>query len=217
MQAIGEMVEEVAVSLTRAVQCPSKEEVRLTPTTPSTPANPCHSDAEKPTWYRWSGDDGERLATAVAEIRKRPGIGILFAGKPGNGKTTAARQYAGPRAWFWDCGDNSRDYQAFIRGEDRFVFACGRRVLIVDDLGAESGWNDFGTKREPMGEWLNGLYNLWANGRWNGRLFVTTNLTGTEIAERYGKRILSRLLEMCIPVRFEGHSFRRIAGRSIGA
>lgn len=169
----------------------------------------------KPTVYSWTGPDGEALAKALAKTAALPNVGILFAGAPGNGKTTAARQHACEGAWFWDCGDSDPECRAFILGEDRYVTLGKRRNAIIDDLGAEEPWNEYGTKHEPLGEWLWGLHKRWVRGEWAGRLFVTTNLTGKEVANRYGGALLSRLLEMCVPCKFTGPSLRRIAGMPV--
>jgi len=167
--------------------------------------------------YEWHGEDGAALAAGLAIIRARPNVGLLFSGKPGNGKTTAARQHACEGAWFWDCGDADPECRAFIMGEDRFVTLGRNRNAIIDDLGAEETWNEYGTKHEPIGEWLWGLHKRWCRGEWTGRLFITTNYTGKEVAARYGGALLSRLLEMCVPVRFVGRSLRSLAGTPASA
>ena len=135
--------------------------------------------------------------------------GMILSGAPGNGKTTAARQY-GRGAWFLDCNEDSEDDMAFLDCEDRYVYIPGRNI-IVDDLGAERPFNDYGVKRELVGEWLTGLYSLWKRGKWRGRLFVTTNLSGADIARRYGGPLLDRIREMCVSVKFTGRSRRERA------
>lgn len=135
---------------------------------------------------------------------------MILAGNPGNGKTTAARQYAGMH-WFWDCNDDSEADQAFLAGEDRYVYIPGRNA-VIDDLGAERAFRDYGAHRELMGEWLSGLYKRWKKGEWRHRLFVTTNLDSVAVKTRYGAPLLDRLLEMAVPVRFTGPSRRVRAG-----
>ena len=41
-----------------------------------------------------------------------------------------------------------------------------------------------------------------------GRLMVTTNLNSSQINERYGGRVLDRLLEMCVVYKMSGNSKR---------
>lgn len=165
-------------------------------------------------FYTWDGEDGVRLGDALRIMANNPAIGLFLTGNPGNGKTTAARQF-GRGAWFWDCNDADGRGQGFIMGEDRYVFTPGRDV-IVDDLGAESEFREYGERREIMGEWLSGLYKRWKRGEWRRRLFVTSNLDGRALAARYGAALVDRLLEMCVAVRFTGRS-RRVAANALPA
>lgn len=73
------------------------------------------------------------------------------------------------------------------------------RVLILDDLGAEHV-TDFVTNR---------LFDI-INYRCNHSLplVVSSNLGASQIAELYGPRIASRLLEMCEPVTLAGEDIR---------
>ena len=73
------------------------------------------------------------------------------------------------------------------------------RVLILDDLGAEHV-TDFVTNR---------LFDI-INFRCNHGLplVVSSNLGATQIAELYGPRIASRLMEMCEPVTLVGEDIR---------
>ena len=41
------------------------------------------------------------------------------------------------------------------------------------------------------------------------RLFITTNLTGEQLLDRYGGRVVDRLKQMCVPVRMTGNSKRK--------
>jgi len=73
------------------------------------------------------------------------------------------------------------------------------RVLILDDLGAEH-ITDFVTNR---------LFDI-INFRCNHSmpLVVSSNLGASQIAELYGPRIASRLLEMCEPITLLGEDIR---------
>lgn len=72
-------------------------------------------------------------------------------------------------------------------------------VLYLDDLGTEnaSEW-----VKEQLYLVLNERYN------WNKPIIVTTNLNAKEIAENYGERFASRLVEMCEIIKFTGKDRR---------
>jgi len=88
---------------------------------------------------------------------------------------------------------------------------CGNRYysllykgVVLDDLGAECPRNEYGVKRDMVGEYI-AAHHL----RGNGRLFITTNLTAEQIYERYGGRVADRLKELCVPLAFKGKSKRQ--------
>ena len=83
------------------------------------------------------------------------------------------------------------------------ALACS---VMLDDLGAESAVTDYGVKRELAAEFAVRFHR--AGG---GRLFVTTNLSGEEIAERYTARLTSRIKELCVPLHLAGADKRRWA------
>jgi DNA replication protein DnaC len=72
-------------------------------------------------------------------------------------------------------------------------------LLVIDDLGAEKGT-----------EWVvEQLYRI-VDYRYRMclPLVVTTNLSGREIRDRFGDRILSRLVEACTAVKLTGDDKR---------
>jgi len=86
------------------------------------------------------------------------------------------------------------------QSESRIMAAAKEaRVLILDDLGAEHV-TDFVTNR---------LFDI-INFRCNHSLplVVSSNLGAPQIAELYGPRIASRLMEMCEPVTLVGEDIR---------
>ena len=93
-----------------------------------------------------------------------------------------------------------------------------RCSVILDDLGAESAITDYGIKRETAAEFVvryhrQRMAERVADGP-TRRLFVTTNLTGEQIAERYTARLTSRIKELCIPLHLKGADKRRWANGS---
>ena len=87
-----------------------------------------------------------------------------------------------------------------------------RCSVILDDLGAESAITDYGIKRETAAEFVVRYHRQGA-----GRLFVTTNLTGEQIAERYTARLTSRIKELCIPLHLKGADKRKWGGAKFGS
>ena len=76
-------------------------------------------------------------------------------------------------------------------------------LLIIDDLGIERD-TEYALEQ---------VYNIIdARYKSNKPLIVTTNLTITEIKNPVStahKRIYDRVLEMCVPVKFDGENFRQ--------
>ena len=80
---------------------------------------------------------------------------------------------------------------------------CERNV-ILDDLGAENIKNEYGVKRDIVGEFICRYHT-----RGKGRLFITTNLRGPELLDKYGGRVVDRLKQLCVPFHMEGKSKRK--------
>ena len=87
--------------------------------------------------------------------------------------------------------------------------------VMLDDLGAESALTDYGIKRETAAEFIVRFHRHQMQQRAFGfkprRLFVTTNLTGEELAQRYTARLTSRIKELCIPLHIKGADKRNWA------
>lgn len=142
---------------------------------------------------------------------RKEGIGFLFSGQPGNGKTYAAACIA--NALVDKCVPVMMTSFPLIlealaglnRGDDRNGFLRsldGYELLVIDDLGAE--------RRTEYG--LEIVFSVIDRRYVSGKpMLLTTNLTKeqmeaeTDIALR---RIYDRVLEMCIPVQFTRTSLR---------
>lgn len=146
----------------------------------------------------------------VAEYQPN-GNGLLFIGETGTGKTHLAvailqeliqKQYAGVfyniitlldelRASY-NSQDESEQWEIIDRVRDT-------SILVLDDLGAEktSGWvNDR-------------LYAI-INYRYENKktTIVTSNKSHAELNDQIGNRIISRLVEMCRVIPFQGKDYR---------
>lgn len=75
-------------------------------------------------------------------------------------------------------------------------------AMCIDELGVEPLVNDYGEKHEGFNRIINA-----AEARVSP-LFVTTNLKGEQLLERYGERTIDRINRLCRVVKFNGDSLR---------
>ena len=66
--------------------------------------------------------------------------------------------------------------------------------------------SDYGVRLERAGDFIVAWNELHRQGT---RLIITTNLTTAELDGRYGGRVLSRLKDLCVPLRLNGGDKRR--------
>ena len=172
--------------------------------------------------YRFENDRGtvpqmEQARRYVSHWRDmwEQNLGLLFWGKPGNGKTFAAGCIANAllesEEFTWVTvkmttlgavlnklpGMSAQDKDYYING----LLECS--LLILDDFGMERQ-TDYAREQ---------VFNI-IDGRYLARkpLIVTTNLSLTELkhpADMVQQRIYDRILEMCVPVCFDGESLRQ--------
>jgi len=156
------------------------------------------------------------------------GLGILFSGDNGVGKTHLAvavlRELAtakGARAQFWDFHELIREIKSSYDPETKTTElmvlepVVDADVLLLDDLGA---WK--------MTDWMNDTLFYILNSRYMAKrpTLITTNyhdVTREEalaadplrrreyLVERIGQRLRSRLMEMCLVVRMQGGDHRQ--------
>lgn len=162
--------------------------------------------------FRWEPltVDCEEIGAIVASLEewskgfKRGGYGsLLLVGDTGRGKTRLSRCLAAYLAeerfrvqWV--------DFPSFLRRikssydgsgetEDQIIAeVLDNDLTVIDDIGAESHAERSDWADQRLYEILNSAIN-----RGRPSLVITTNLTGRQIRERYGQRVLSRLLECC--------------------
>ena len=168
--------------------------------------------------YRFDHDDGTvpMLAEARnyvehwAEMRQN-GMGLLFWGLPGNGKTFAAACIANALC------ETMKDVRMVtlaavlnrlpaMSAEDKLYYLQSLKncdLLILDDFGMERR-TDYA--REQVFNLIDGRY---LSGR---PLIVTTNLSLQDLkdpADMTEQRIFDRILERCVPICFDGPSLRQ--------
>lgn len=76
-------------------------------------------------------------------------------------------------------------------------------IIYIDDIGTEDNLNSYGNKRMPFAE-------LCGDAEKKGKLLIlTTNLSIDELTERYGDRVVDRLIATTKAVPFTGDSLRK--------
>lgn len=137
------------------------------------------------------------------------GLGLIVSGEYGVGKSTlatlVARGFRSPvfkvnLAVVDELRKLTRSYLEFNCEEP------WTKTVLLDDLGAEHPVNEYGVRLETAGDFIVKYHALREPG---SRLIITTNLTTSELDERYGGRVLSRLKDLCVPLRLEGGDKRR--------
>ena len=142
-------------------------------------------------------------ALAKALLNK---LGIVVSGVSGVGKTAFLKAAFGASR----LGTAFVDLSDPVEAEklDALVWPNYRKQLlemnvILDDMGSEARMNCFGQNRELAAEFVHAYH-----ARGQGVLLVSTNLDGRQFLERYQQRVLSRLLEICVPLKFTGKDKR---------
>ena len=172
--------------------------------------------------YRFDQDNGkvaqmEQARNYVAhwDQMRYENLGLLFWGRPGNGKTFAAASIANALLEQDAPGAPIVKMTTFatvlsklpgLSAQDKECYLEGFRncdLLILDDFGMERQ-TDYAREQ---------LFQL-IDSRYLGRrpLIVTTNLSLREQkqpSDLVQQRIYDRILEMCVPVCFEGESLRQ--------
>ena len=142
---------------------------------------------------------------------KKAGIGLLLFGNVGTGKTYAAGCIANAlidrleSVLFVGMSDVVNRMQGnFGSDRDRYMKSLMRPdLLILDDLGAERN-TSFGKER---------VFDVVDKRLLSGKpMIVTTNIPLSvmkQAADLDDRRIFDRILEVCVPIMFDGDSFRK--------
>jgi DNA replication protein DnaC len=133
--------------------------------------------------------------------------GILFCGRCGVGKTLWLRKFAMCRIvtaaeLTQDYCSNRERYDEILRPPTYRNFEAPRFYfdLAIDDLGKEPKTVDFGTRLEVMADTIAKRYEMWISR--GAKTYISTNMSISDIAKRYGEYIDSRLHEMTTHITF---------------
>jgi len=135
------------------------------------------------------------------------GRGLIVSGEYGVGKTALAKVVAQAFGGAFKVRLSLAEEleRLTIQWQEYHVECPFHRNVLLDDLGAEKPVNDYGIVSELAGDFIVRYHELADEGM---RLIVTTNLTTAELDERYGGRVLSRLKDLCVPLRLNGKDKR---------
>jgi len=158
---------------------------------------------------KWQGEHGD----GDHEL----GSGLFFTGPVGVGKTyeAAGVAVAAIRAskrvgWVSTAKWLYQMRESFNGGEraEAVRDLARKDVLVIDDIGAES----------PT-DWAKEILYVLVNSAYENKtpMVVTSNLTGAQLAQALGARLVDRLVEVCRPVHMTGKSRRAAKGREAGA
>ena len=135
-----------------------------------------------------------------------PNLGLIVSGKYGVGKTkllNAIKSLMADKPAWINLGDPN-DLECLT--DEWMDYHCAnfyKRNVILDDLGAEKPVNEYGVRSEIVADFII-RYHL----QGKGRIIISTNLNTVGIDDRYGGRFLSRLKDLCVPLRFTGNDKR---------
>ena len=156
-----------------------------------------------------AGDADFDAAVAAVGQMVASGRGLIVSGEYGVGKTALARIVANMfgTAVFKVRLAIPDDLVRLTRSwQEYYVENPYGQNTWLDDLGAENPVSEYGVRVERAGDFIVAWDELHDSGT---RLVITTNLTTAELDARYGGRVLSRLKDLCIPLRLAGRDKRR--------
>jgi DNA replication protein DnaC len=143
-------------------------------------------------------EEYDRVAAWLSDSK---GEGLLLCGNCGNGKSILSRlvipaillKYKRLVTNVYDAGEMNR----------RMDEALSRRVVSIDDIGTESESVEYGNRRMVFAEIVDRAEKQ------GNLLIVSTNLRERALIERYGDRVMDRLVSIMRIVEFNGESMRK--------
>jgi len=158
-----------------------------------------------------AGSNFEAIVNAYEHIKAIPRKGMIFCGAVGTGKTLAMRSLF-PFANSYNLLDVCE-----LQGlkpekneeNDHLFWNIKKGHVVLDDLGNEPVKKEWGNPSDIVVDFILQWHTArFENPKTENRLFATTNLDLKQLQDRYGIRLLDRLLEMCVVVNFKGCSKR---------
>lgn len=129
--------------------------------------------------------------------------GLLLFGPTGTGKTTAMEPYKAKK-WAGSAIDIAN---LVVKNGRPYLERYSIHDMIIDDLGREpKSVKSYGDDILVMHDLICIRYTAFMQGY---KTHFTTNLTFTEITERYGEAVADRIKEMTTLIKFGGNSYRK--------
>ena len=156
-----------------------------------------------------AGDHDFDAAIAALEKMLETGKGLIVSGGYGAGKTSFCEvlcEVLKPYVRRFNLALEPELEKLTPEYQEYFAFNPFEEHVFLDDLGSEKTVNEYGIRSEIAADFISKYHYLKNPER---RLIISTNLTTAELDERYGGRVLSRLKDLCVPLRFTGKDKRQ--------
>ena len=156
---------------------------------------------------RYEGADRDTLAGVTFSIE--PGELVAVVGPVGCGKTSLMKllRYIIPGKPTYEMIPSRNVVFSFNHLGFKTVEEYGDSgSYCFDDLGLEPYGRFYGKDANVMGEVLLSRYELYRTTRGRLKTHITTNLNATELEERYGNRVRSRMRELFNLITFDQNS-----------
>jgi hypothetical protein len=154
-----------------------------------------------------AGDDFDLAVKAISES-VRQSKGLLLTGSCGCGKTMLMRilysRCGHSRYWYSLPSDDC--LWTMDARQNRNIRESYQEWPFIDDLGTEVR-TEYGRRVDFVADYIR-MYHDNAYMNLGGRMFVTTNLDSNGLLELYDERVVDRLMDMCVVLRFGGSSKR---------